>query len=100
MNNLNEATLTGRFTADPVLIKCVAWNDKAESLAKNGKKGRQILVKGSYHVSTNEKDGKVYKNSELWIDHYEFMDDKRPEKKDGAEGEAPAEAPANTDVPL
>ncbi len=132
MQNLNEVTLTGRFTADPVLrtttngkkccnfdiavkrrlpkdateeqkkhdadfVRCTAWNDRAESIAKNGKKGRLILVKGKYHTNTNEKDGKVYKNTEVWIDHYEFMDAKK--KDDATAAPAATDAPA-TDVPL
>ena len=134
---MNDATLTGRFTADPVLretktgkkvcsfdiavkrrvpknateeqkkndadfIHCVAWNEKAEKIAETGTKGRQILVKGAYHTNTNEKDGKVYKNTELWIDHYEFMDKNKPNKEGGEASDSPAPAGnANPqDVPL
>ncbi len=133
--NVNDATLTGRFTADPVLretnngkkccnftiavqrrlpknateeqkknnadfIRCTAWNDRAVDISKRGKKGAKILVKGEYHTSRNEKDGKVYNNTELWVNHYEFMS-KSGGADDKKDAEAPADAPAETpDIPM
>lgn len=134
--NVNDATLTGRLTADPDLretktgkkccnftlavkrrlpknateeqkkndadfIRCVAWGERAESIARDGSKGQKMLVKGEYHTSRNEKDGKVYNNTELTVKHYEFMsssksDDKAEEKKDAF----PPFSVASSDIPL
>ena len=136
--NVNDATLTGRMTADPVLretqtgkkccnftiavkrrlpknateeqkkndadfIRCVAWNDRAVQIAEKGSKGAKILVKGEYHTNRNEKDGKVYNNNELYINHYEFMTSApKADDKAGADP-APESAPAaaeSPDIPL
>ena len=133
MMNLNEAVLTGRFTADPLLkenkngkkycsfsiavkrrlpknateeqkkndadfIRCKAWNERAELIAKDGKKGARILVKVEYHQNKFEKDGKLHDTTELWVNHFEFMTDGK--KGENAEAEAASEAPAAPAAPV
>ena len=62
----------GKYDAD--FINCVAFDKRAEVIAKHFSKGSQIALTGSWRTgSFDGKDGnKVYTN-ELFVDSFEFI---------------------------
>lgn len=62
----------GKYDAD--FINCVAFDKRAEVIAKHFNKGSQIALTGSWRTgSFDGKDGnKVYTN-ELFVDSFEFI---------------------------
>ena len=61
----------GKYDAD--FINCVAFDKRAEVIAKHFSKGSQIALTGSWRTGSYDKDEiKVYTN-ELFIDSFEFV---------------------------
>ena len=62
----------GKYDAD--FINCVAFDKRAEVIAKHFNKGSQIALTGSWRTGSYDgKDGnKIYTN-ELFIDSFEFV---------------------------
>lgn len=77
----------GRYDAD--FIRCVAWRQTAEFLAKYGGKGRKIAVVGELQSRTYDKDGQKHTVFEVIANNVELLDkrDAQPE---------PGEAPKQT----
>lgn len=97
---MNMVHLSGRLTADPVLrqttsgvsladftvavdragksegtdfIRCVAWRERAESIARYFTKGKPILITGSLRVeSYRDKDGNNRTLTDVNVDRWEF----------------------------
>lgn len=72
-------------------IDCVAWDKKAEFVAKYFRKGQRIEVSGVLTTRTYEKDGQKRKAVEVRCDQVFFGDSK---KDDTSGGTASSPAPA------
>lgn len=53
-------------------IQCVAFNHIAECIAKYFNKGSQIVVVGSWHTDTYEKDGVKRTSNKLVVNNFSF----------------------------
>ena len=92
---MNDVLLTGRFTRDPIImsgkkakaakfnitaknnsgradyINCVTFNQRADYIEKNCRKGSLITVHGYLHTSSYVKDGTRIYNTEVLVDKLE-----------------------------
>jgi len=80
--NRSFANANGEYDAD--FISCVAWDKKAENLAKYVKKGHRIGVEGRIQTSTYDKDdGSTGYSTDVVINNFDFLEmkpkDDRPE---------------------
>lgn len=102
---MNSVDIMGRFTADPELkttksgkavttfcvavpknysrdekpnyIDCVAWENRAETICKNFRKGKMIAISGELETRVYEdKQGKTRKVSEVRVEKFFFCGDK------------------------
>ena len=53
-------------------IDCVAWNEKAEFIMRNFKKGSVVEVRGVTTTRTKERNGTSVKYTELRVDEASF----------------------------
>lgn len=117
MNNIN---ISGNIVAKPVIrgndkkvanftvavrgygdhtdfIRCVAFNKAAEYLEANADKGDKIVVNGSLHIGSYEKDGNKVNTAEVYARSVELT--KRAANTEAAEA-APMEELADEDAEL
>lgn len=66
-------------------IDCTAWGKTAELVNRYLVKGRQVIVQGSLHIDTYEKDGVKRNKADVRVDRVEFVGSK--EKTDALEYE-------------
>lgn len=113
---MNNITLIGRLTADPILsatnngkyytrstlavnrqggndevdfIDFVAWNKTAEIIAQYFTKGQRIGIVGSLRISTfTDKQGANRKKAEVWVNSIDFIEKKTatPQSQNGIAG--------------
>lgn len=106
MADINNVTLTGRLTADPVLRKTstdksvatfsvavkkkndesmffdiVAWNQLADNVARYTHKGSRVAVTGDLNTRDYEKDGQKRRAVEIVAQSVVFLDPKKEEQK-------------------
>ena len=55
-------------------LDVVVFGKKAETPPKYTGKGNRIVVRGQLQISTNKKDGKTYKNVNVVVDEFDFID--------------------------
>ena len=67
---------------------CVAYDQKARYLARYGKAGGRVLVRGRLQSGQYEKDGRKYPSVELVVSECQVIDYKK-EKTGKGEGNAP-----------
>lgn len=66
----------GEFQERTTFHRCVAWGKPAEIIAEHTSKGKRIYVEGRNQNSEYEKDGTVFKNDELVVQEFMFLDNK------------------------
>lgn len=64
-----------------VFVKCKAWSQGAELIAKLGKKGSQIVVDASYKQEKYEKDGEPKRYEYFRVNSFEFLRIKKSEEQ-------------------
>lgn len=74
-------------TKETDFINCIAWRKQAENVAKYVKKGSLIAVEGRLQVRNYEKDGQARWFTEVIADSITFLESKKQEAKEEAEGE-------------
>lgn len=73
-------------------IDCVAWGDKAETIAKNFKKGDKIGITGSLSSRMFEYEGQKRKAVEVIVSGFDFCTGRKPEQdQSGTVGNLPFE---------
>lgn len=77
---------------------CVAWEGRADFIAKYFKKGDKIAVAGRLQTREWEKDGAKQRVVELLVEDAEFVE-KRGDSAPKAESYAPAKAAAKSAAP-
>lgn len=68
---------------------CVAYDQKARYLARYGKAGRRVLVRGRLQSGQYEKDGRKYPSVELVVSECQVIDYREKGKTGKGEGNAP-----------
>ena len=58
-------------------LKCVAWENTAELIAKYCRKGSKILVEGKSKSEQYEKDGQRMYNDYILVNSVEFLDTRK-----------------------
>ena len=74
-------------------IDCVAWEGRAENIAKNFKKGSKIGIAGMLTTRTYEDEGKKRKVTEVLVISFDFCTEK---PKENAEPQEEPAAPKMT----
>lgn len=117
---MNNCTLTGRLTKDPVIkifdsgakqasfslavdrrfkrdttdfIPCVCWGKLEETAEKYLKKGSLVGVVGSLEVRSYEKDGETRYIYEINVNEINFLGSKKEEAKPEEKKETPPTPP-------
>lgn len=68
---------------------CVAYDQKARYLARYGKAGGRVLVRGRLQSGQYEKDGRKYPSMELILSECQVIDYREKEKPGKEEGNIP-----------
>jgi len=75
--NESYKTKDGEKKQKTAFIRCVAWEAKAENIAKYFTKGKAIYVEGRIDSSQYEdKDGKKREKTEVVVSDFQFVDSK------------------------
>lgn len=74
-------------TKETDFINCIAWRKQAENVAKYVHKGSKIAVEGRLQVRKYEKEGQARWITEVIADNITFLESKKQEAKEEAEGE-------------
>lgn len=103
---MNNIVITGRLTADPKImdtkngivgkyflacdrpgtdaadfIPCTAFGKTAEFVERYLKKGMKMMVSGSLHTGSYEKNGETRYTAEVIVDRHEFMESRKEEER-------------------
>lgn len=74
----NYKNVIGDIETD--FINCVAWDKRAETLAKYLKKGEQVAVSGSLEISSYEKENIKQYSAQVNVGDFTFISNKRKDK--------------------
>ena len=118
---LNKVILMGRLTRDPEIkqtqngktmlkftvavdrgsgdakqtdfISCVAWEKRAEFIAKYFGKGSMIAVVGSIKTGSYDKNGTTVFTTDVWVDEASFTGEKKADRVQAGSPPVPASEP-------
>ena len=72
----------GEYETD--FFDCVAIGQKAETIGKYVHKGDKFMVCGTLENRSWEKDGRKYKSTEVIVDKFDFLENKKQTESNGA----------------
>ena len=90
VNRTTPNSTTGEREAD--FINCISWGKQGEVLAKYLDKGSQILISGKIQTSSfNDKDGNKRTSTDIVVEEFEFVGNKKENKVQDKEQKDPFE---------
>ncbi len=79
----NYKNKDGEYDSD--FISCTAFKSTADNIANYFQKGSRIIIEGTLHTGSYEKDGNKVYTTDVWVDRFHFVD--AAEKKEQSAGE-------------